>query len=62
MVLILSDLYQEYFNTTYGNLTQRTPVIHNTPWRLVGGNFGSEGDVTFYGEERGNFKLRFEHG
>ena len=27
MVLILSDLYQEYFNTTYGNLTQYTAVI-----------------------------------
>ena len=27
MVLILSDLYQEYFNTTYGNLTQHTAVI-----------------------------------
>ena len=27
MVLTLSDLYQEYFNTTYGNLTQYTAVI-----------------------------------
>ena len=46
LVLVLSDLHQEWFNTTYGNLTQRTPVIHNTPWRLVGGNFGSKGDET----------------
>ena len=52
LVLVLSDLHQEWFNTTYGNLTQYTPVIHNTPWRLVGGNFGSEGDACGDGTPR----------
>ena len=51
LVLVLSDLHQEWFNTTYGNLTQYTPVIHNTPWRLVGGNFSSEGDAVFCGDD-----------
>ena len=46
MVLILSDLYQEYFNTTYGNLTQHTAVITARSMALSrAANYSSEGNV-----------------
>ena len=52
MVLILSDLYQEYFNTTYGNLTQYTAVITARSMALSRGANSSDGDVTFCGAAR----------
>ena len=56
MVLTLSDLYQEYFNTTYGNLTQYTAVITARSMALSRGANSSDGDVTFCGTTRGEHR------